>query len=260
MFRSLLFVPGDRGDRFAKAIGSGADAVCIDLEDAVAADRKSAAREAAADFLVQGASPAVGVRINGIGSPGWEQDLLAARRAGYIMVPKVASASDVAAVQARVPGTPLWPLIESAKGLRHAWDIAAAPGVAGILFGAFDFSAEVGCDQSWDSLLFARSLVVAACAAAGVIPLEAPWGDLRDPDGLEESSSRSRRLGFVGRACIHPAQVEIVHRAYTPSPEDVAAAVRILQAFDGAAGQLDGRLIEEPVARAARRILSLART
>lgn len=265
-FRSLLFAPATRPERFAKAAASGADAVCLDLEDAVAPGDKGLARTAALNFLAArpAGGPAIGLRLNGRGTPWFDDDLKAAARAGadFFMIPKAASAQDFAMLQRALgESRPFWPLIETPEALMRAWEIAAAPAVAGVLFGAFDFSAEVGCDMSWEPLLFARGQIAAACARAGVQALDAPPAAIDDPDALRQDTDRARRMGFTGRACIHPAQVAPVNAVYTPDAEAISHARRILAAFDAAAGGpaiLDGKLIELPVARQARRILDRA--
>jgi len=261
-FRTLLFVPAARPERFARALAAGADCICLDLEDATAPAQKDAARIDAAAFL-QGErdGPPVGVRINAQDSQWAQADLAAiAAHADFIMVPKAASAAQLAPLAALK--TPLWPLIESVEGLMRAWEIAAAPQVAGVLFGAFDYAADVGCEMAWEPLLFARSQVAAACARARIEALDSPDGDLRGGEAFVQSTLRAKALGFTGRACIHPAQVAPANAAYTPSDEEIARARRVLEAFDaagGAAAQLDGRLIEQPVALAARRVLARAR-
>ncbi|MEW6020159.1 MAG: CoA ester lyase [Pseudomonadota bacterium] len=265
-FRSLLFAPATRPERFAKAAASGADAVCLDLEDAVAPGDKGLARTAALNFLAArpAGGPAIGLRLNGRGTPWFDDDLKAAARAGadFFMIPKAASAQDFAMLQRALgESRPFWPLIETPEALMRAWEIAAAPAVAGVLFGAFDFSAEVGCDMSWEPLLFARGQIAAACARAGVQALDAPPAAIDDPDALRQETDRARRMGFTGRACIHPAQVAPVNAVYSPDAAAISHARRILAAFDAAAGGpaiLDGKLIELPVARQARRILDRA--
>lgn len=266
-FRSLLFTPANRPDRFERALASGADAVCLDLEDAVAPPDKARARTSAVDFLAgrpAGGIP-VGVRLNGRTTPWFTDDLRAAAnaRADFFMVPKTAGAQELTMMQRALgDARPLWPLVETPEGLMRCWEIADAPGVAGVLFGAFDFSAEVGCDMSWEPLLFARSQIAAACARAGIQALDAPPALVGEPEVLAAETDRARRLGFTGRAAIHPDQIAAIHSAYTPSPEDLARAQAVIEAFDAANGGpalLNGRLIELPVARAARRIVDRAR-
>ena len=266
-FRSLLFVPGSRPERFEKALGAGADVVCIDLEDAVAPDAKDEARRAVVAFLARQQSGRVGVRINGATTAQFVEDCqaLASVMTAFVMVPKVEDAGQLTTARSQLGanGSPLWPIIESPEGLRLAWEIAAAPGVGGVLFGAADYSAEVGCTLEWDALLYARGALAAAAARARVELLDVPYLDLADTEGLATSTRRAKALGFTGRACIHPSQVGAVNAAYTPSPTEADRARRIVAAFDaagGAAAQLDGKLIELPVVLAARRTLERVET
>ena len=263
-FRSLLFVPGNRPERFEKALSAGADAVCVDLEDAVAPDAKGDARDAVRGFLEKGARPGLGVRVNGPTSEHLDADCraLSGLPLAFVMVPKVEAPGQVASLRIRLGDEiPLWPIIESPEGLRQAWDIAAVLGVGGVLFGAADYAAEVGCTLEWDALLYARGALAAAAARAGVELLDVPYLDIADKAGLTESTRRARALGFTGRACIHPGQVGAVNTAYTPALAEVDRAERIVAAFEaaqGGAALLDGKLIELPVVRAARRTLERA--
>ena len=263
-YRSLLFTPANRPHRFERAKAAGADAVCLDLEDAVPPCDKAEARSQAAAFLEQaaGRGPAVGVRINARGSNWHVEDLAAvAAFADFIMLPKANTPADVRALAEAAPNRPIWPLIETADGVRHAWDIAAESRVAGVLFGAFDYAADVGCTLAWEPLLYARGRLAAACARARIELLDAPSGDLNDLDALSAGARLSQALGFTGRACIHPDQVRAVNAVFTPTPSEVATAKRVLAAYEAAGegvAQLDGRLIERPVALAARRVLARA--
>lgn len=254
-YRSLLFVPGSRPDRFDKAGGAGADAVCIDLEDAVAPDGKAAARAAAVAAL----DGRFGVRVNAVGSPEGVADLAALAGAVpvFVMIPKAASAEDVAAVR-KATDVPLWPIVESAEGLCHAWEIAAAPGVQGVLFGGADYAADLGCTMDWEPLFHARGVLAAACARVGVDLLDVPHLDIGDEADLIASTRRIKSMGFTGRACIHPTQVGPVHAVFTPTEAEIALARRVLEAFrsaGGGAALLDGKLIEKPMIRAAMRTL-----
>jgi citrate lyase subunit beta/citryl-CoA lyase/(S)-citramalyl-CoA lyase len=264
-FRSFLFVPGSRPERFAKALAAGADAVCIDLEDAVGPADKDSARSAVAAFVRDQPARGLGVRINGLSTPHWLADCkaLAGGGAAFVMIPKVEHADDVARVRQALgaDAPPIWVIIESPLGLARAMEITAAEGLAGVLFGAADYSAEVGCTLEWDPLLYARGALAAAAAAGGVELLDVPYLDLSDDAGLRESTARVKAMGFTGRACIHPAQVAGVNAAFTPTPQEAARARRIVEAFDasgGGAAQLDGKLIELPVVLAARRTLERA--
>ncbi|MCA0367405.1 MAG: CoA ester lyase [Proteobacteria bacterium] len=262
--RSLLFVPGARPERFEKALAAGADVTCIDLEDGTPPQSKDEARAATAAFVAE--RPAA-VRINGVGTPWFEADVEALKGiAGLtlIMLPKAESAEQVALLSEKLGAghAPLWVVIESTEGLRNAWDIAAAPGLEGVLFGGADYSVDIGSDMEWDALAYARGRLVAACARAGVQLLDVPFLDVRDPDGLIAATRRVRAMGFTGRACIHPDQVRGVHEALTPTPVQVEHANRVVETFEAAQGGpalLNGKLIDLPILRAAERVLDTAK-
>jgi citrate lyase beta subunit len=269
-FRSLLFVPGNRPERFGKALMTEADAVCADLEDAVPPDRKATARdEVFKSFLGQPKTPRTkkGVRINALATLAGFEDVAALHEAitwgDFLMVPKAQSAAELANLRSALGENcpPLWPIIETARGLDAAYDIAAVPGVAGVLFGGADFSADIGATMDWDALFYARGRLAAACGAAGVELLDVPYLDVKDPDGLAATTARVKALGFTGRACIHPDQVDLVNAAFTPTSAEIERAHRVvaaLEAANGAAALLDGKLIEKPVILAAQRILERA--
>lgn len=265
MIRSLLFVPGARPERFAKACEAGADMVCVDLEDAVPPGGKAAAREAALEFLSRPARVRVGLRINRVGSEEGAGDLAALAASGaspaFIMAPKVEGPEELGQIVSTLGVRRLWPIVESALGIHRAWDIAGAPHVEGILFGGADYAADIGAQLAWEPMLFARGALANACAGAGVQLLDVPHLDVNDEHGLMDVSRRARAMGFTGRACIHPKQVAIVNDVFTPSEQELAHARRVLAAFGeagGAAALLDGKLIELPVIRAARRALAAA--
>lgn len=262
-FRSLLFAPATRPDRFQGALTTRADAVCLDLEDAVPPDRKAEARASIRDLLanrVAAEGATLGVRINGTDTAWWRDDLNAiGKLADFVIVPKVITKQQIASLLPETNGRNIWALVETAAGLRNAWEIADATGVAGIMFGAFDYAADLGCKKDWEPLLFARSQIAAACAAAGIPALDAPSGEIRDLSGLSSEAERARDLGFSGKACIHPAQIAAVNRAFTPTTDEISEAEQILEALEkagGGAAQWQGKLIEKPVAMAARRVLA----
>lgn len=267
MFRSLLFVPAHRPERYAKAIQAGADSVCIDLEDAVPAPERPQARKSLAEYLAsrEKRGPAVGVRMNCVRSTDGFRDvnsLLDGPLPDFIMVPKVDHPNELTVINDVFGGrVALWPIMESAQGARRVWEIAEAPGVVGIIFGAADYSADVRCRMEWEPLMFARGSLAAACAGAGIELLDVPHIEVRDTDGLIASTHRVKAMGFTGRACIHPDQVGPVNTIFAPSREEIEQARRIMDAFTlskGAATLLDGKLVERPQIRAAERILSIA--
>ena len=253
--RSLLFVPGNRPDRFAKAAAAGADLVCIDLEDAVGPGDKAEARAAVADYLDTATGP-VGVRVNGPASEHHAADLAAVGRAAFIGVPKTDAASDLDAA-ARL-GLPLCPVIESARGLLDSGAIFARPEVETAIFGAVDFSADLDCELAWEALLHARSHLAACGAAHDVLVFDVPYLDVRDPEGLEAEVRRLKAIGLHAKAAIHPAQIGPIHRALAPTPAEIAQARRVVEASQSTSGNvalLDGKLIEAPLLRRAHRIL-----
>ena len=266
--RTYLFVPGNRPDRFGKALASGADAVVLDLEDAVAPDAKDAAREAvltwAADATSADRARAV-VRTNDLGSPHAARDLAATAEGGLtaVMLPKTESAGDVAAVRSAVPRVVVLALVESARGIAAAEEIAAAPGVVRLVFGTLDYALDLDLDleDAADGLSYAAGALAVASRCAGIAtPVAGVTPQLGDEPRLLADLAWSRRHGFGAKLCIHPAQVAAVHAALTPSAQAVERARRVLEADAGSPGaaQLDGRMIDRPVVLAARRTLARA--
>lgn len=281
--RSLLFVPGDRPERFAKAVASGADAVILDLEDAVTADRRDAARGEVARHLAQAARPVPQwVRINPARSAQALSDINAviAARPDGIMLPKAESAEDLwrvdhwlealeAAHGHRAGAIALLPIVtERARAVLGLGSWGRLPGrVAGLTWGAEDLAADIGAeanrtaDGSYEPpFLLARSLCLLAAAAAGVPAYDTIDIEFRDPVAVERRSREARRLGFVGQMAIHPAQIAPIHRAFTPSPEEMRWAERVVEAFRASPGrgavELDGRMLDMPHRRQAERILA----
>ncbi|AXC48806.1 CoA ester lyase [Paracoccus suum] len=254
--RAPLFVPADRPERFAKAAASGADAIILDLEDAVAPDSKDAARAALrCDFT----DLPVIVRINGHGTPWHETDLaaVAAQQFAAVMLPKAeapAICGDVALRAAK----PLIALIESATGLAHARSIAMASGVIRLAFGSVDFCADLGCAHLREVLLPARfELVLASRLAAIAPPLDGVALNLDDPSASHDDAAHAKALGMTGKLCIHPRQIAEVRRAFVPTASEAAWAERVLSTRDGAVA-LDGAMVDEPVRIRARAILAAA--
>jgi citrate lyase subunit beta/citryl-CoA lyase len=268
--RTYLFVPGNRPDRFGKALASGADAVVLDLEDAVAADGKDAAREAVVAWTAD-ATPAdraeVVVRTNDLGSPHAAADLAAVAEAGItaIMLPKTESADDVATVRSAAPDVVVLALVESARGLAAAEEIAAAPGVVRLVFGTLDYALDLDLDleidDASDGLSYAAGRLAVASRCAGIAtPVGGVTPQLGDEARLLADLAWSRRHGLGAKLCIHPAQVAAIHAALAPTTQAVERARRVLEADAGSPGaaQLDGRMIDRPVVLAARRTLARA--
>lgn len=264
--RSLLFVPGDRPERYAKAGAAGADLVCIDLEDAVAPAARPQARADALAFI--GAQPGkhrYGLRINRFASPDNPRDLVALLDAtgappAFVMLAKAECAHELQLLAGLLPSVPLIALIESPQGLAHAADMASVPQVQALMLGGADLAAELGCDFAWEPLLAARQALVAAAAQAGVAVIDVPWLDVADAAGAQAETARVAALGFTAKALIHPSQVAPVHAGLMPAEAVLARARRVVAACaDGtAAALLDGRLIDRPVMLAAQRVLRRA--
>ncbi|MCD0451545.1 CoA ester lyase [Actinocorallia sp. API 0066] len=255
---TLLFVPGDRPERFAKAAAAGADLVIIDLEDAVPPGRKDEARAHAAEWIAAGHTCAVRVNAHGTRWHDADTAALAGHRCA-VMLPK---AEDPAVVRRLVAhlgaATPLIALIETARGVLAARDIAAVPGVRRLAFGGFDLAAELGVDPAdRDALYAARSALVLASASAGLTgPVDGVTGNLSDDGLLTDDVRYARRLGCTGKLCVHPRQVPVAAAALRPTADEVRWAEAVVAAAAGAGAiALDGQMIDKPVLDRARRLL-----
>lgn len=276
--RSLLFVPGDRPERFAKAAASGADALILDLEDSVTPERKPAAREAVARYLRPPrsgeVSPRLFVRINPLDS-GLADDDLAAVLTGYpdgIVLPKAEGATSVATLRAKLDrDIAILPIATETPAA--IFQLGSYAGVsqhlAGLTWGAEDLPAAIGAATSRESdgsytapYQLARSMTLFGAHAAGVPAIETVYPDFRDPDGLAAYAARGRRDGFSGMMAIHPVQVPVINAAFTPSVEEVAHARRVVALFAANPGagalQLNGRMVDAPHLKAAQKVLALA--
>ena len=264
--RTYLFVPGDRPERFAKALSSGADAVVIDLEDAVLPAAKVAARETVSLFLAGATAPdaeRIVVRINDEATSWFAEDvaMLAARHVRYVMLPKAEQASTIARLRASCPQTAVLALVESARGVLAAEAIAMAPGVQRLVFGTIDFALDLDLSGDPLGLDYAASRLALASRAAGIAPPVAGVTTAIDDEALLLNElARARAHGFAAKLCIHPRQVAAIHIALAPSAAELAWAQRVIDAAANAAGavQLDGRMIDKPVIERARRLLERA--
>jgi citrate lyase subunit beta/citryl-CoA lyase len=258
---SYQFVPATRMDRVAKAWQAGADAVIVDLEDAVSAADKVSARASLVDFLNQPGQP-VWVRCNAAGSV-WHADDLAALRAASgglagIVLPKTESSNDVAGLGMAVP---VLALIESARGIAQLADIASHKSVQRLAIGTVDLALDLGCVDSWETLLMARSQVVLQSRLANLAaPVDGVTVTIGQPEDAERDARRARELGFGAKLCIHPSQIGPVHRGFAPTAAQVAWAEKLVAlAGDGAAIKIDGQMIDKPVIDRARALLARAR-
>lgn len=266
--RTYLFVPGNRPERFAKALASGADAVVLDLEDAVAPEAKAAARDAIAAWATQAGEAErarIVVRINDAAAPGFAEDLRLLREARLldVMLPKAEHDEPLGALRAALPGARLLALIESARGIVRADALAACAGVTRLVFGTLDFALDLDLDiaEGNEALAYAASRLAIASRVAGLgAPVAGVTPQLDDAARLLSDLAWSRRHGFGAKLCIHPAQVVAVHAALAPDSAALDWARRVIaaEAASPGAARLDGRMVDRPVVLQAQRTLRRA--
>ena len=279
--RTALFVPGNRPDRVDKAVKTSADAVIIDLEDAVAFTEKEASRSKVRDKIIEHAERKIIVRVNSLDSPFFEGDLAEVVTGNLVclMVPKVESAAHIREInknllkiekeKGMVQGTvSIIPLIESAGAVQNIFEIVTektAPSrIYCVAFGAADYTLDMGIEITKEGaeLSYPRSRIAVASRAAGIEPpLDTPFMmDLKDMEALKVDAGRAKQLGFQGKLCIHPNQIEPCHAIFSPTKEEILYAERVVQVFEeaekegSAAIQLDGKFIDYAVVERARRI------
>lgn len=257
--RSYLFVPGRMPERFSKAAGSGADAIILDLEDAVGPNSKSEARDHVVQWFGSGGTGLV--RINGVDTPWFDDDLaaLASCDVSAVMVPK-ATPESLSAVAGKLPGRALIALIETAEGLAALRRSATCSGVIRLAFGNLDFGADTRIPGTGPVLDPARFEIVLASRLGGLVPpVDGVTPELKDSGILTDEVARSRMLGFGAKLCIHPAQVAFTNDGFTPSEAEVEWASRVLSALSAASGsvaQVDGKMVDRPVIERARQVLA----
>jgi citrate lyase subunit beta/citryl-CoA lyase len=254
-----LFVPGDRPERFQKAAASGADAVILDLEDAVSAERKAIARQAVAAHTLT--DVAVIVRINARTSDDFAADLDALRDTPFdaLMLAKAERAEDVLAVQALLGRqVPVIVLVETAEGFADLKALLSAPGVVLAAFGALDLALDLGCVASWEALAYMRSQLILACRLAGLsAPLDGVCTDLEDIALIGDEARHAADLGFGGKLAIHPRQIAAIRGAFEPDEKSLEwARAVVAAAHEGAAIQVDGCMVDRPLIERAKRILA----
>jgi citrate lyase subunit beta/citryl-CoA lyase len=263
---TYLFVPGNRPERFAKAHASGAQAVILDLEDAVPPDAKVMARQAIVAAL--DATRPVYVRINGASTQWFAEDIAAlAAHDGVagILLPKAESAAQIDAVVQRAhPALSVLPVIETARGFAHVDELCGAPRVQRMVFGTLDFQVDLGIEadeaDEWELLPFRAGLVLASRLAGLPAPVDGISTVIDDAAAIEAAARRGRRAGFGGKLCIHPRQIDAVHRAYACTDAQRAWAARVLAAVARGEGVavVDGRMVDAPVIARATRIMESA--
>ena len=282
ILRSFLFVPGNRIDRIEKAFSSQADAVIIDLEDAVAPSQKDSVRKGVSIFLGKASRKNVFIRVNGVKTPFFGEDLESVTQASVrgIVIPKADDPEAFGDADRKLAKLELRrslpegqiriiPQIESALGLSKSREIGASTRrMLALAFGAGDLTLDLGAKltRTGEELFFARSHLVWASRLAGIYGVDAPFMiDVKDMEGLSAEARRSRQLGFRGKFCIHPSQVGPVNEIFSPTPEEVEWAKRIIEAYDSATGRgegaiaLEGEFVDPPVYQRARQILGFAK-
>ena len=271
--RSFIFTPGLRPDMYPKALASGADIVCVELEDGIAPKDKAEAQEKAL-ALFEKPQPDDGVerivRINSMRERFGIEDvnaILASKTPPpALMMPKVRTPDEVTILDQLLTEagheTRLHVIIETNEGLEAAFEIAkCSDRIDAMFFGGVDMAAELRCQNNYDALLYARSRVVHASAAAGLDVIDVPYLDLDDPDGMRVEAERVRDLGFSGKGSVHPKQIAALNEVFTPSEAQITRARRIISEFEKANTGLvviDGKLIEKPVLRDMYRIVAIA--
>ena len=271
--RTFIFAPGLKPEMYPKALACGTDIVCVELEDGIAPKDKDEAREKGmALFTSPQADDGIEriVRINCLRTAFGLADVNAVLATDTpppaLMLPKVMTTDEIIwlddLLSERGHDTRLHVIIETNASLEAVHDIAqASTRIDALFFGGVDMAAELRCSNAWEPLLYARSRVVHAAASAGIDAIDVPYLDLEDPDGMAREATLARELGFSGKGSIHPKQIPILNDVFTPSESEIAHARRILDAFakaDTGLVVVDGKLIEKPVLREMRRILSIA--
>jgi (S)-citramalyl-CoA lyase len=271
--RSFIFAPGLRPEIFPKALASGTDIVCVELEDGIAPKDKEAARKSALALFEQPqADDGIEriVRINclreAFGLADVQAVLATETPPPALMLPKVRTPDEVAwlddLLTERGHDIRLHVIIETNRGLQAAFEIAqSSDRIDALFFGGVDMAAELRCQNAWEPLLYARSRVVHAAASAGIDVIDVPYLDLEDPDGMRVEAQKAKALGFSGKGSVHPKQISALNDVFTPSAEEIERAKRVTRTFEEADTGLvviDGKLIEKPVLRDMYRILAIA--
>ena len=269
-YRSILFTPAVKPERFTKAFAASADICLVDLEDSVASSDKGLARKLAEGFFADrscGATARRAVRINAVGEPDGHRDLLAfldyERGPDIVMIPKVESPRDIEIVECTIarkfPHVEFMAVIETPRGLENATAIArASDRMCALIFGSADYSFSIGCQRTWDALLPVRSRLVNSARSAGVEVIDAPTFQLADRELLEFEATEGKRLGFSGKAAIHPRQVSVIVEKFSPDKETLQLAERIVNSSDASANSVtvvDGMMVGRPFFEAAHRLV-----
>lgn len=270
--RSLLFVPGTHPQRFEKASASGADAICIDLEDACLDNEKAAARQAALDYIAESETPdSIILRVNSPRTPHGFEDISAIITRSdlppmTLMLPKVATATEIQIIDQALQHREITfiALIETAQGIANAISIAAASErLSGLMFGGGDLSAELGTTMDWEPLFYARGQVAIAAASQQLELIDVPYLDVNNDACLKQESLRAKAMGYTAKSAIHPKQVDTINTCFTPLASEIEHARKIVDAYHrsvGGALLVNGSMIDLPLVLAAKRTVAIAET
>ena len=270
--RSLLFVPAGKLDKWEKAENSGADVLCIDLEDSVPPGEKRNARSEVFAFLEHGSQnhPLITLRINSVESDFGKSDLEMIREltkpVGGLMVPKLTESGSLEKLSKQLimfeRKTQLIPLIETARALENCRAIMSTNLVTGAIFGGHDLAMELGCTKDWDVLSAYRSDFIRSAGGLNLSLIDMPWFGLDDNNGLRAETLNAKRFGFTAKAAIHPAQIETINRAFMPTRQEIDDASEMIRVFEGAGGHAvawRGTVLEPPVINQAKRMMERAK-
>ena len=270
--RSLLFVPGNKPERFEKACASGADIVCIDLEDAVAPAEKKDARQAVCEYLQTQFENSVElvVRVNALSSDYGSEDMQSlsgcANPPNIVMLPKTESVNDIEEIAKLLPDntTEVIALVETPLGILNLKDLSSdTKTLSMLMLGGADLSAAMNAKMNWDSLFYARSHMLITAALQQLGTIDVPFLDINDGEGLRAETMRIRDMGFTTKAAIHPKQISIINEVFSPSDEDIEKAQRIIDADMASGGDVtlvDGKMVDAPLVRSAQRIVNIAKS
>ena len=271
--RSFIFTPGLKPEMYPKALASGTDMVCIELEDGIAPKDKEEARKKALNLFkdkqVDDGIERI-IRINSVrehfGILDLQEILISENPPPAIMLPKIKTPDEVVLVDTLLSekghDCRLHVIIETNEGLENAYDIGSSSSrIEALFFGGVDMAAELRCKNEWEPLLYARSRVVHAASSNGLDVIDVPYLDLEDMEGMKNLAIKARDLGFTGKGSVHPKQIRILNEVFTPDIQAIKRAKRILDTFrqaDTGLVVIDGKLIEKPVIREMQRIVSIA--
>ena len=270
--RSYLFVPGNRPERFSKAINSGTDVVIIDLEDAVPTEEKDSARQTVFDYFEENIKFSIPVylRVNSMKSIHGLKDVISLTECNNlpfgIVIPMVDSPEEVSWYDNYFKNISsdfkYIVIIETAIGLENVEAIAfSSDNIFALGFGSADYTSQTGSNLDWDALLYARSRIVNAAAMAGIYPIDGVWPDITDSEGLEYETKKVSCLGFNGKIAIHPNQISGIHEGFKPSSKEIEFAKKVVSEYENSGGgviTVEGKMIDEPLVVSARRTIALS--